>query len=916
MKNRLIRIVRIIVAIEIAYLILANLALNLPLTQELVNQHRPEKYAVYWERAWTWYPLRIHVRGISANGQTSSQQWQAEVSRASASLSVFPLVLRTARVSGVNVEDVEFRLRPRPRPDKDRSAIREFFPPIRDRDPDLPAAPKVPKSGAGWKIAIDGIRASGDHRVWVYQVQNALSGALAANLTYTTRGGPFALTGGEADLEVRSLLINDQPAVSQGGTVEGHFALAPFVPSENRGIKALGFLTADVQVDAEVHSLDFLDIYLSRFNGMELNGEGSWRGRLHYDQGDLVSETDMTVSASKLILNAIPYRVEGTGDISVSVDAEDPASLSIGILFGMLNAYHQNAQAPLFSGEKLEIGVQGNNRILPDDQRETGRGRVSVRIPQVAVSDLSVYQYLLPDRWHARLNGGTGSMVGQAEFSSSALSADLRLQSDDADLAFKDYRFVTSLDLGVKARGGTSDMANIDLSGTYLRLDGARLASEAKGTSPAWNASLTVPQGALGFPIAGLEKAKPGFKDLVRTLKKQNLRDALETMDAELDAHLNVSDLGWLNLLFRNRFDLAIAGAGEAEANLDIRSGWLAEGTSVRVQPKGLQVQVLDYVAQGEGSVDLVVERGGEMPDMVLNAQLRDGELRRRGEEKSVIEEVDIAVKVRANDVTIGEDATVDAIDLRIPSARVRDMTVYNQHFPEKMPLRLSAGEAELSADIHLEQESAGGYVKLQTDGLQSRLDDQQLAGELSLDINLKGGVPSNMAFDISGSSLRLDDFKVVGDEKNFDQPGWSARFDIEQARVVWKKPVLLDMEGKIRMHDTRPIVALLANQRGKYGWIEKLLTVEDIEGNAKLNIASGEVSIPYAFAGSDKIDVGAKGLMNAETREGIFLARYRKLTGILKVKDGERNFDIIGARKKFDAYVPGNTSAFAKDQK
>lgn len=123
-------------------------------------------------------------------------------------------------------------------------------------------------------------------------------------------------------------------------------------------------------------------------------------------------------------------------------------------------------------------------------------------------------------------------------------------------------------------------------------------------------------------------------------------------------------------------------------------------------------------------------------------------------------------------------------------------------------------------------------------------------------------------------------------------------------------------MEGKIRMHDTRPIVALLANQRGKYGWIEKLLTVEDIEGEAKLNIASGEVSIPYAFAGSDKIDVGAKGLMNAESREGIFLARYRKLTGILKVKDGERNFDIIGARKKFDAYVPGSTSAFAKDQK
>ena len=69
-----------------------------------------------------------------------------------------------------------------------------------------------------------------------------------------------------------------------------------------------------------------------------------------------------------------------------------------------------------------------------------------------------------------------------------------------------------------------------------------------------------------------------------------------------------------------------------------------------------------------------------------------------------------------------------------------------------------------------------------------------------------------------------------------------------------------------------------------------------------------------YAFAGSDKIDVGAKGLMNGETREGMFFARFRKLHGILKVKDEERNFDILGAKRKFEAYVPGRTNVFGND--
>jgi hypothetical protein len=61
-------------------------------------------------------------------------------------------------------------------------------------------------------------------------------------------------------------------------------------------------------------------------------------------------------------------------------------------------------------------------------------------------------------------------------------------------------------------------------------------------------------------------------------------------------------------------------------------------------------------------------------------------------------------------------------------------------------------------------------------------------------------------------------------------------------------------------------------------------------------------------MVGSDKIDVGAKGLAGESGREGIFFARFRRLSGIMKVKDGEKNFDILGARKKFDAYVPGET--------
>ena len=71
------------------------------------------------------------------------------------------------------------------------------------------------------------------------------------------------------------------------------------------------------------------------------------------------------------------------------------------------------------------------------------------------------------------------------------------------------------------------------------------------------------------------------------------------------------------------------------------------------------------------------------------------------------------------------------------------------------------------------------------------------------------------------------------------------------------------------------------------------------------MDMQKNQIVFPYAFAGSDKIDVGAKGIITSETRDGVSFARYRKLKGLLKIRDGKRNFNIIKAQKKFDAYSP-----------
>ena len=148
----------------------------------------------------------------------------------------------------------------------------------------------------------------------------------------------------------------------------------------------------------------------------------------------------------------------------------------------------------------------------------------------------------------------------------------------------------------------------------------------------------------------------------------------------------------------------------------------------------------------------------------------------------------------------------------------------------------------------------------------------------LKANILIQGGIPENMDFDISGTSISLDNVRVHGESAQFDQDDWSAEFQLNKARTIWKKPVFLHAEAEAELKDSRPFVALFTNHKGKHKWIEKMLTVEDIQGTATMTLENQRLAIPHALTSSDRIDAGVKGIIDATQREGIFYVRHGRL--------------------------------------
>ncbi|MEA1988792.1 MAG: hypothetical protein U9N57_06255, partial [Pseudomonadota bacterium] len=80
------------------------------------------------------------------------------------------------------------------------------------------------------------------------------------------------------------------------------------------------------------------------------------------------------------------------------------------------------------------------------------------------------------------------------------------------------------------------------------------------------------------------------------------------------------------------------------------------------------------------------------------------------------------------------------------------------------------------------------------------------------------------------------------------------------------------------------------------------------VNGKVNMRMKDQTIIIPYAFAASDKIDVGAKGIITLDKNDGVLYARFKKLHGLLKISNGKRNLDILKAREKFDEYVPSES--------
>lgn len=956
MRTLLTRSIVTLLALAALYLIPVNLALNLPATRAYLNRIAPDRFSIEWTRAWSWYPLRVELSGLAADGQTATEQWQVDAARTSASVSLLPL-LRDGliRVHDLDLVDLDLRLRPRPQQAADaKDPLRAFFPLIRNRDPAAVAEP-APATGGALRLEIDDLQVNGRHAFWVSHLRGTLPGELSGSFMLDTVAGQIGLASGAIDLRLESLAIGDDTEVSTDAAIQGRIEIPPFAIAEAKGIMALAIPWIDAQVDLPVQNLDFLPLLVGGSEGLKLRGQGRLRGRVVYAFGELLAGTDLRVDAPELGMQLGPYGFTGNGQVQMLQDPADQTQADLKVRFNEVQAHlpptgpaaapgkTPGQDPPLFVGRGLEAWlhartpssgidsstdprVRPKRDLKPKPKTATGlpagqEMRLTLTIPEMTVPDIAVHNRLLPPKWQLALLGGTGVLGGKVELAPDAMTIALDLGSDNADLRYRDYRATTDLLLQLRAaiKGGVAhNQVGLDLTGTTLRLDDARVAALASAATavpkepppaalPAWQARLTVDRGALRVPAKATATDPSPIRAVARALADQGFGALLSQADGRVATTLTVSHLDWIADLMNRPMGLGLTGTAEIDADIRLADGWPTTGTKLTIPPTRLGLALLEHRVEGQGQASLTLEHGGRHPRLRLEVGLTDAQLRRHDEARPGIGEARLDAAVVVTD-PLGKQGGVAEATLKLHSARVHDMAVYNAYLPANAPLALVGGGASLAGDLRLGPKRTEGAFVLVADGVRLAVDRTELSGDLRVDVLVRDGSARDMRFDITGSKLALNQVRVKGPVAATAAPDWHLRLQLEDTEVRWHKPMQLKTTAGVSVKDTRPFVALLDNERSRHPWIDDLLTVEDLGGHLRLTIDGKDAVLQDAMVSSAEIGVHAKGRAAPSGREAMVLVRWHNLVGALELRGAHKRFDLGNARASFDAYRPGAT--------
>jgi hypothetical protein len=283
---------------------------------------------------------------------------------------------------------------------------------------------------------------------------------------------------------------------------------------------------------------------------------------------------------------------------------------------------------------------------------------------------------------------------------------------------------------------------------------------------------------------------------------------------------------------------------------------------------------------------------------------LEDFELQDEGATEPHAAGKQAVLEIRSRELDLAAAEPDLDVVVRIPEARVPDLAHYNRYLPAESSLRLVGGSGTVASELRAGNQPPrlNGWARLEGYEVAALLDDLRIDGALVVSARLPKGDPTLRRFDLDGTRIEVHDASFGFDGAADRSEGWWGEVDIERGWASLGSPIELEGDLRTRLRDTGPFVGFFQRDGGGPKWLQSALTVEDVEGRARVLYSSGATALrDLELSAGEHLRLSGEVLLSRATPRALLLLQFRQLTAALAVDGKQRNWDFVHSRRWFE---------------
>jgi hypothetical protein len=450
-----------------------------------------------------------------------------------------------------------------------------------------------------------------------------------------------------------------------------------------------------------------------------------------------------------------------------------------------------------------------------------------------------------------------------------------------------DYRFAGD----VNAAGGFD--LHIDHS---FALDPATAAIRAGTLQVASRQALAAIAGTAGFELPEIDpnRLQGGF---------------LRLASGSLRLHGRMEGLHFLQPYLKKVPWIELGGsAGTFDAHLRVRQGTYLPGTHIEARPDSVTARLLDDEATGRCTLswDVAATDGGAAAVGKLVAAFDEFRLGHAAGGPARAHGRGLRVEIATRDLRVAALPAPTALTIDLPPTEVGNFSSYNVNLPHGAGIAMRSGTGVVSASLRAAAPTweATGSIDLRGNDVVVDAQGARLRGNLKAHSRFRA-LPRQRQLFLTESAVEVADVVRLNPPAGTPPlPGWWARLRLDYLTVKPRSLIVMQARLQSTLSDTRPLFALFAPQRRPLlSWLDRLLDLHPIDAVGELAVGDGYFAIDKLTVTSGKANIEARLRFAGGQSNGILYAAYGPLSAGLELRNGQRSFKLIRARRWFDSY-------------